>query len=79
MTAIDISMTSDSALAKLCADTLTTIATPPGRIYDKHSLAVTPSDELKDLTKAATEAARSAVNAATPVVEAAAKIGKLGS
>jgi len=77
MTAIDMSMKSDSALAKLCADTLTTMATPPGRIYDKHSLATTPLDELKDLTKAATEAAKSAVNAATPLVEAAAKIGKV--
>jgi hypothetical protein len=78
MTAIDMSMKSDSALAKLCADTLTTMATPPGRIYDKHSLATTPLDELKDLTKAATEAAKSAVNATTPLIEAAAKIGKLG-
>jgi small-conductance mechanosensitive channel len=78
MTAIDVSMNSDSALAKLCADTLTTMATPPGRIYDKHSLAATPIDELKDLTKAATEAAKSAINATTPLVEAAAKIGKLG-
>ena len=38
-------------LAKLCADTLTTIASPPGRIYDKHQLTVSPVDELKGLGK----------------------------
>ncbi|MDP3849805.1 MAG: hypothetical protein Q8Q59_04820 [Luteolibacter sp.] len=66
----------ESALGKLCADTLTTMATPPGRIYDKHALAVTPIDELKQITKAATEAARTMVDAAKPVAEAAAKIAK---
>jgi len=35
-----------SPLAKLCADTLATIASPPGRIYDKHQLTVTPATEL---------------------------------
>jgi len=30
----------DSPLAKLAGNTLTTIATPPGRIYDKHELTV---------------------------------------
>lgn len=36
-------MSSDSALAELLNNTLETIAAPPGRIYDKHSLAATPS------------------------------------
>lgn len=37
-----------SPLAKLCGDTLATIGTPPGRIYDKHRLTVTPTGELAD-------------------------------
>ena len=37
-----------SPLAQLCADTLSTIASPPGRIYDKHRLTVTPSGEAAD-------------------------------
>lgn len=39
-------------LSKLCADTLTTIASPPGRIYDRHQLTVSPTDELKNAAKA---------------------------
>jgi len=35
-----------SPLSKLCSDTLSTLASPPGRIYDKHQLIVTPSTEL---------------------------------
>ena len=68
---------SDSPLAQLCANTLNTIATPPGRIYEKHELTVSPIDELKPLVKAATEAAKAAVEAAKPLIEAAAKAGKL--
>ncbi len=41
----------DGPLAKLCGDTLATIASPPGRIYDKHQLTVSPVDELKDVAK----------------------------
>lgn len=66
----------NSPLAQLCANTLNTIATPPGRIYEKHELTVSPVDELKQLVKAATEAAKAAVEAAKPIVEAAAKAGK---
>jgi hypothetical protein len=44
---------------KLCADTLATIATPPGRIYDKHALTVTPGGEIASTAKAIAEAARS--------------------
>lgn len=36
-------------LAKLCTDTLTTIATPPGRIYDKHKLTAVPSEKIISL------------------------------
>ena len=71
---------SNSALAKLCGDTLTTIAAPPGRIYDMHKLTVSPIDELKQLAKTlteaakvSTEAAKASVEVAKPLVEAAAK------
>ena len=37
-----------SPLAKLCDDTLSTIASPPGRIYDKHRLTVSPTGDLAD-------------------------------
>jgi len=43
--------TPDTPLAKLCADTLTTIGSPPGRIYDKHNLTSTPSAELAQAMK----------------------------
>ena len=46
-----------SPLAKLCGDTLTTIATPPGRIYDKHKLTVSPSGEIAEAAKAVATAA----------------------
>lgn len=35
-----------SPLSKLCADTLTTMANPPGRIYEKHNLTVSPAGEV---------------------------------
>ncbi|XHS77493.1 hypothetical protein ACFJGW_17475 [Burkholderiaceae bacterium UC74_6] len=40
-----------SPLAQLCSDTLATIASPPGRIYEKHELTVTPSGELAKVAK----------------------------
>ena len=42
----------DSPLGRLCSDTLSTIANPPGRIYDKHELAVSPISELRDAGQA---------------------------
>jgi hypothetical protein len=42
----------DTPLAQLCGDTLATIGNPPGRIYEKHALVITPSDEIKATTKA---------------------------
>lgn len=54
---------SDTPLAKLCADTLATIGSPPGRIYEKHQLTTNPSDELKDIVKTAAEAVKSQIKA----------------
>jgi chromosome segregation ATPase len=42
-------------LATLCGDTLATIASPPGRIYDKHALAVSPSSELVEAIRTAAQ------------------------
>jgi hypothetical protein len=39
----------ESALSKLCSDTLTTLSSPPGRIYDKHSLTMTPADKIQEM------------------------------
>jgi hypothetical protein len=41
------------SLAKLIDNTLTTIASPPGRIYDKHKLTASPSGELTAASKSA--------------------------
>lgn len=46
-----------SPLATLCQNTLQTIASPPGRIYDKHKLIVTPADGMKDAAKVMADAA----------------------
>jgi hypothetical protein len=35
-----------SPLSKLCEDTLSTIASPPGRIYDRHQLTISPTQEM---------------------------------
>lgn len=71
----------NSALAKLCGDTLTTIAAPPGRIYDMHKLTVSLIDELKqlvktanDAAKASTEASKAAAEGIKPVISAVAKV-----
>ncbi len=48
------------ALAKLLENTLQTIASPPGRIYDQHKLTVSPSSELAEAAKSVTEVANSA-------------------
>ncbi len=56
VSAVGGSVSPDSALARLLKNTLQTIAEPPGRIYDKHTLAVTPADEAKQVVKATAEA-----------------------
>lgn len=53
----------DSPLAKLLDNTLTTIAAPPGRIYDKHELTVSPTAEVKALVEATVTAAINATKA----------------
>lgn len=78
MAAIGKDVAADSALGKLCADTLTTMATPPGRIYEKHALTVTPLDEIKQLAKALKETTTATLEASKPILEAAAKMGKVG-
>jgi hypothetical protein len=57
MSEVGAEVASDSALAKLLANTLETIALPPGRIYDRHELAVSPADEMKQAAKAAADVA----------------------
>ena len=83
MSTIEKDVASDSALGKLCGDTLTTIATPPGRIYDKHPMIVSPIHEAGELIKIATEAGKVAAEAsktatevAKPLIEVAAKAVK---
>lgn len=46
MAEIGASAQAGSPLSKLCDDTLATISSPPGRIYEKHHLVVSPSGEL---------------------------------
>jgi hypothetical protein len=60
MLEINKDVAAGSPLAKLCGDTLTTLAAPPGRIYDKHKLTVTPTGELTEAVKAITEVAGAA-------------------
>ena len=55
MSEIGTGVALDSPLAKLCGDTLTTIAAPPGRIYDKHKLTNSPAHELEHAAKAAAD------------------------
>ena len=49
---------SNASLAKLLDNTLATIATPPGRIYETNKLTVSPADELTDLAKNMAKAAK---------------------
>jgi hypothetical protein len=58
MADLDANLKSDSPLAKLCGDTLATLAMLPGRIYDKHKLTVSPMDELRESAKVITEGAK---------------------
>jgi hypothetical protein len=57
MKAIQAEAKNDTPLGKLCSDTLATIASPPGRIYDKHKLTVSFSSELTEAIRAAVQAA----------------------
>lgn len=51
MSEIGTATASNLPLAKLCEDTLATIASPPGRIYEKHKLTVSPATELTETAK----------------------------
>jgi hypothetical protein len=52
MERIEAAADTKSPLAQLCEDTLATIGLPPGRIYDKHRLTITPSSEATAAAKA---------------------------
>ena len=45
----------NAPLSKLCEDTLTAIANPPGRIYEKHELGVSPTAEIASALKSVAE------------------------
>lgn len=51
MSEIGTATTTNTPLGTLCKDTLATIASPPGRIYDKHELTVSPTKEIKDVVE----------------------------
>lgn len=51
MKTIGASATTDTPLAKLCQDTLSTIATPPGRIYEKQKLIVSPGSVVNEMAE----------------------------
>lgn len=55
MSEVGATAATNEPLAKLCSDTLTTIASPPGRIYDKHELTISPTKEIATLGKTAVE------------------------
>jgi hypothetical protein len=51
MTVLSDKAKPESPLAKLCSDTLATLAAPPGRIYDKHKLTVHPIDKFQEIVE----------------------------
>ncbi len=51
MSEVVIGADANAPAVRLCVDTLATIASPPGRIYEKHALTVSPSGELTDAAK----------------------------
>lgn len=55
----------NSPLGKLCDDTLATLASPPGRIYDKHKLTVSPADELASAARTVSSAVGDAASGKT--------------
>ncbi len=56
MSELGTTVTEGSPLAELCKNTLTAVATPPGRIYEKHALNISPADELTSAAKVILEA-----------------------
>ncbi len=55
MAKIGATAPANSPLGKLCDDTLATLASPPGRIYDKHKLTISPASELASAARSVTE------------------------
>ena len=53
MAGIGHSAAEGSPLTQLCRDTLETIGSSPGRIYDRHRLTITPAGELAAATVSA--------------------------
>lgn len=53
MAEIGASAPAGSPLSKLCEDTLNAIGSPPGRIYEKHKLTITPAGELASVANEA--------------------------
>ncbi len=51
MAEVSKNLTPDSPLARLCTDTLVTISTPPGQIYDKHRMDPTPGTAAAEIVK----------------------------
>lgn len=56
MSEVGKDVSSNEPLSKLLDNTLKTIAAPPGRIYDKHELTVSPISEMKDVVNAVVQA-----------------------
>lgn len=52
---INTEASKDTPLAKLCTDTLSTIATPPGKIYEKHPLSFSLTEEIRHISRAVTQ------------------------
>jgi hypothetical protein len=48
----------DAPLSVLCRDTLRTVGSPPGRIYDSHKLVVSPADELAGVAQSVLDAVK---------------------
>lgn len=55
MSEVGAAAASNEPLAKLFTNTLATIASPPGRIYDKHKLTASPGEEMAGAAKAVSE------------------------
>jgi hypothetical protein len=51
MSEVGSAAASNEPLKKLCDNTLATVASPPGRIYERHKLTVSPTSELADAAK----------------------------
>lgn len=64
MSEVQHAASANSPLSTLCDNTLKTIATPPGRIYERHALTVSPTDEVREATRAVIRSPSSGTGAA---------------